>query len=124
VRVDGESESAAELQPDRYYLLGDAGSFFFDPAGDNDGFESPEAAAEWARTQTIWPDLDLAGGYTVQIVVGSEFNANQAAWEAWEGGDFPDAPPVHNYARDLGLVRDARETVRKHRRLLDRFRWR
>lgn len=36
------------LQPDRYYLLSDAGSFFFDPAGDNDGFESPEAAAEWA----------------------------------------------------------------------------
>ena len=47
----------SQLQPDRYYLLGDAGSFFFDPGGDNDGFESPEAATEWARTQTVWPDL-------------------------------------------------------------------
>ena len=53
--VGGETEGAAELQPDRYYLLGDAGSFFFDPGGDNDGFASPEAAAEWARTQTVWP---------------------------------------------------------------------
>ena len=44
--VDGETERAAELQPDRYYLLSDAGSFFFEPAGDNDGFKSPEAAAE------------------------------------------------------------------------------
>jgi hypothetical protein len=26
-----------ELRPDRYYLLSDAGSFFFDPAGDNTG---------------------------------------------------------------------------------------
>jgi hypothetical protein len=26
------------LRPDRYYLLGDAGSFFFDPAGDHEGF--------------------------------------------------------------------------------------
>jgi hypothetical protein len=30
VGVDGEMERAADLQPDRYYLLGDAGSFFFD----------------------------------------------------------------------------------------------
>jgi hypothetical protein len=114
---------AGALQPDRYYLLGDAGSFFFE-LGDNDGFESPEAAAEWARTQTTWPDLDLSDGYAVAIVLGSEFNANQAAWDAWGGGEFPDAPRVHNYARDLGLVREVPKVVRKHRKLLDRLRWR
>ena len=51
--VDGESETGAELQPDRCYLLSDAESFFFEPAGDNDGFGSPEAVAEWARAQTV-----------------------------------------------------------------------
>jgi hypothetical protein len=30
VGIDGEAERAAELQPDRYYLLSDAGSFFFE----------------------------------------------------------------------------------------------
>ena len=35
---DRETERAADLQPDRYYLLGDAGSFFFfEPDGDNVG---------------------------------------------------------------------------------------
>jgi hypothetical protein len=57
---------AAELRPDRYYLLSDAGSFFFEPSGDNEGFESPEAAAEWARTQTVWPELHLSDGYAVR----------------------------------------------------------
>lgn len=57
-------------------------------------------------------------------MLGSEFNANQAVWEAWEGGEFPDAPPVHNYARDLGLVRELPNVVGKHRRLFDRLRWR
>jgi hypothetical protein len=72
VGVDDEREMGA-LRPDRYYLLGDAGSFFFDPAGDNDGFESPAAAAEWARTQTIWPDLaqDLRDGIAA-VVLGAE----------------------------------------------------
>jgi hypothetical protein len=124
VCAGGDPEKAAELQPDRYYLLSDAGSFFFEPAGDNEGFESPEAAAEWARTQTIWPELDLSDGYAVAIVLGSEFNASQAAWEGWEGGDFPDAPPVNNYGRDLGLVREEPAAVRKHRKLLDRLKWR
>jgi hypothetical protein len=81
------------------------------PAGDNDGFASPEAAAEWARTQTVWEyrsELDFSDGCTAQIVLGSEFNANQAVWEAWDGGDLPDAPGVHNYAEDLGLVADPR----------------
>ena len=124
--ADGQAENGPGLLPRRYYLVSDAGSFYFDPAGDNDGFETPEAAAEWARWQTVWPDLDrdLSDGYSAAIVLGSEFNANQAAWESWEGGAFPDAPAVHNYARDLGLVRDARETVHKHRRLLDRLKWR
>jgi hypothetical protein len=69
-----------ELHPDRYFLLSDAGSFFFDPAGDNDGFASAEAAAEWARTQTVWPELtrDLREGVAA-VVLGSEWNANQAA---------------------------------------------
>jgi hypothetical protein len=57
VGVDGDGERAAELRPDRYYLLGDAGSFFFEPGGDNEGFRSPEAV-EWASTQTVWPELD------------------------------------------------------------------
>jgi hypothetical protein len=77
--IEGDAETDAELQPDRYYLLGDAGSFFFE-AGDNEGFESPEAAADWARTQTVWGDgseLDFSDGGTAQIVLGSEFNANQ-----------------------------------------------
>jgi hypothetical protein len=66
VRLDGEAERAAELQPDRYYVLGDAGSFFFfESAGDNEGFGSPEAAAEWTRTQTAWPELDLSDGFSV-----------------------------------------------------------
>jgi hypothetical protein len=125
VGAHDEPNERGELQPDRYYLLSDAGSFYFDPGGDNDGFDSPQAAAEWARAQTTWPELDLSDGYAVAIVLGSEFNANQAVWDAWEGGEFPDAPPVHNYARDLGLVRrDRGDVVRKHRRLLDRLRWR
>jgi hypothetical protein len=87
VGVDGEQERAAELQPARYYLLSDAGSFFFEPGGDNDGFESPEAAAEWARTQTVWPELtrDLREG-AAAVVLGAEWNANQAAQEAAEAG--------------------------------------
>jgi hypothetical protein len=29
-------------------------------------------------------------------VLGSEFNANQTVWKAWEGGELPDAPAVDN----------------------------
>jgi hypothetical protein len=91
VGVDGETERAAELQPDRYYLLSDAGSFFFEPGGDNDGFDSPEVAAEWVRTQTVWPDLaqDLRDGIAA-IVLGAEWNANQAAQENAEAAGFPE----------------------------------
>jgi hypothetical protein len=72
----------------RYYLLGDAGSFFFGPAGDNDGFESPEAAAAWARTQPVWPDLDLSDGYSVQIVIGASSTRTR------QGGRRGTAPPA------------------------------
>ncbi len=116
--ADGETEGAAELQPDRYYLLGDAGSFFFDPAGDNEGFGSPEAAAEWARTQTVWPELtrDLREGVAA-VVLGSEWAANQAAQEAAEAAGFPEGwlerlPPVRNLARRRGLPRALIEKLR------------
>jgi hypothetical protein len=106
------------LRPDRYYLLGDAGSFFFEPGGDNDGFESPEAAAEWARTQRIWPDLarDLRDGVAA-VVLGAEWNANQAAQEAAEAAGFPEGwlerlPPVRNFARRRGLPRPLMEKLR------------
>jgi hypothetical protein len=81
--VGANEQGQNRLEPGRYYLLGDAGSFYFDPAGDNDGFESPEAAVEWARTQEIWPELtrDLREG-VAPVVLGSEWNANQAAQEA------------------------------------------
>ena len=122
VGADDEREVGA-LRSDRYYIVSDAGSFFFEPGGDNDGFDRPAAAAEWARAQTAWPglELDLSDGYSVLIVLGSEFNANQAAWEAWEGGGFPDAPRVHNYAESLGLV--AKPSSAKRRQLLDRLKW-
>jgi hypothetical protein len=118
VGVDGEAQRAAELEPDRYYLLGDAGSFFFEPADDNDGFATPEAAAEWARTQTVWPDLgrDLDEGVAA-VVLGSEWNANQAAQEAAEATGFPEGwlerlPPVCNFARRPGLPRALIEKLR------------
>lgn len=61
-------------------MLGDVGSFFFDLTGDNDGFRVAVAAAEWAGTQTVWPDLgrDLDEGVAA-VVLGSEWNANQSA---------------------------------------------
>jgi len=118
VGADGETEKAADLQPDRYYLLSDAGSFFFDPAGDNEGFESPEAAVEWARTQTVWPDLgrDLRDGVAA-VVLGAEWNANQAAQEAAEAAGFPEGwlerlPRVRNFAGRWRLPRGLAEKLR------------
>jgi hypothetical protein len=115
---DDEREMGAELRPDRYYLLSDAGSFFFEPAGDNEGFGSPEAAAEWARTQTVWPDLgrDLRDGVAA-VVLGGEWNANQAAQENAEAAGFPEGwverlPPVRNFARRRGLPRALIEKLR------------
>jgi hypothetical protein len=113
VGVEGESERAPQLQPDRYYLLGNAGSFYFNPDGDNEAFESPEAALEWAKTQTVWQygsDLDFSDGLTTIIVLGSDYNANLAAWDRWaqKGGEGPyPGVPVHNYAVDLGLVTES-----------------
>jgi hypothetical protein len=118
VGVDGEAEGIAELRSDRYYLLGDAGSFFFDPAGDNDGFESAEAAAEWAGTQAIWPELtrDLREGVAA-VVLGAEWNANQEAQEAAEAAGFPEGwlerlPPVRNFAGRWLLPRGLAEKLR------------
>jgi hypothetical protein len=113
-----DEQTGTELNPNRYYLLSDAGSFYFDPAGDNDGFDSPRAAVEWARTQTIWPDLDgdLREGVAA-VVVGSEGTANQAAQEAAEAAGFPAGwlerlPPVRNYARRWRLPRAIAEKLR------------
>jgi hypothetical protein len=115
----GEREEiGTELQSDRYYLLSDAGSFFFDPAGDNEGFGSPEAAAEWARTQTVWPDLaqDLRDDVAA-VVLGAEWNANQAAQEAAEAAGFPEGwlerlPRVRNFAGCWRLPRGLAEKLR------------
>ena len=95
------------LRPDRFYVIGDAGSFYEDETCP-DGFETPEAAAEWSTRQTTWEygaELDFSDGMTSMIVKGSDLIANEAAWEEWDGeGEWPDAPAVHNYAVDLGLV--------------------
>jgi len=48
VGVDDEPPMGA-LRSDRYYLPSDAGSFFFEPECNNEGWESPEAAVAWAR---------------------------------------------------------------------------
>lgn len=83
--VDGDGQRAAELQPNRYYLLGDAGSFFFEPGGDNDGFESPEAAAEGRgrRLAPTWTCRTVTRPQSARERVQSE----PAVWECWEGGD-------------------------------------
>lgn len=123
--VDDEAERATALRPDRYFLLSDAGSFFFDPAGDNDGFASPRAAVEWARAQTVWPDLrgDLRDGLAA-VVLGTEWNANQAAQETAEAAGFPEGwlealPPVRNFAWTgavpLGLLEKLRDDPWKDR---------
>ena len=98
-----------QVQPDRYYVMSDAGSLYFD-GGHAGGFETPAAAAEWARSQTLWAygsELDFSDGVTSVIVLGSEVNAANAAWQAWadSGGQtsYPEVE-VHNYAIDLGLV--------------------
>jgi len=98
-----------ELRPDRFYVMSDAGSLYFDDEH-ADGFETAAAAAEWARGQSLWEygaELDFSDGMTSFIVLGSEVNAANAAWQAWAdaggGGPYPEVE-VHNYAIDLGLV--------------------
>ena len=100
------------LRPDRFYVMSDAGSFYSDETCP-DGFPTPEAAAEWARTQTHWgygAELDFSDGVTSCIVLGAEVNAANAALQEWAdaGGDGPyPEVEVRNYAVDLGLVADA-----------------
>ena len=97
------------LRPDRYYVISDAGSFYSDDAHE-DGFETAAAAAAWAKSQSLWAygsELDFSDGVTSAIVLGSEVNAANAAWQAWadSGGSGPyPKVDVHNYAVDLGLV--------------------
>ena len=92
--------------------MSDAGSLYFDDEH-TDGFETPAAAAEWARSQTLWAygsELAFSDGLTTVIVLGSEVNAANAAWQAWAdaGGSAPyPEVAVRNYAIDLGLVADA-----------------
>lgn len=100
------------LRPDRFYVMSDAGSFYEDETC-RDGFDTPEAAAEWARRQTLWEygsELAFADGVTSFIVLGAEVNAANAAWQEWAdaGGDGPyPEVSVHNHAIDLGLVIEA-----------------
>jgi hypothetical protein len=101
-----------ELRPDRFFVMSDAGSFYSDETCP-DGFETPEAAAEWAQRQTLWEygaELDFSDGVTSCIVLGAEVNAANAAWQAWADagadGPYPDVS-VHNHAIDLGLVIEA-----------------
>jgi hypothetical protein len=51
--------------PQRFYVLSDGGSVYFDETDGAVGFESPKAAAEWARRQTTWAygsELDFSDG--------------------------------------------------------------
>jgi hypothetical protein len=107
-----EKEAEPSFRPDRYYVIGDAGSLYLDPeTGEGaEGFETPRAAADWARRQATWPELPelFSDGVSAIIALGNDLNANAAAWDAWDGrGDWPDAPAVHNHARDLGLVTES-----------------
>ena len=73
------------MRPDRYYVMSDAGSLYFDDEH-ADGFETPAAAADWARAQTLWKygsELDFSDGVTSVIMLGSEVNSANDAWQAW-----------------------------------------
>jgi len=99
------------LRPDRFYVIGDAGSFYEDETCP-DGFETPVAAADWARTQTHWgygAELDFSDGVTSAIVLGRDVNAANEAWEQWaEDTSQPYLEVrVHNHAIELGLVTEA-----------------
>jgi len=103
-------EGEPRFEADRFYVLSDAGSFYFDDSAGRDGFATPQSAVEWARRQAVWEygaDLDFSDGVTSIIALGAELNANAAVWEAWDGGEWPDAPGVHNFALDIGLVTEA-----------------
>ena len=86
--------------------LSDVGSTYWDTAtGEGaDGFETAQAAAEWARRQTTWAygsELDFSDGVSAIIARGDELSANEAAAEAWadRGADLDDLaslPGVRN----------------------------
>ena len=60
-------EGEPRFRSDRYYVLSDARSVYFDASEGRDGFATPQAAAEWARRQTVWEygvDLDFSDGVT------------------------------------------------------------
>jgi len=109
----GEEADPEALLPGRFYVMSDGGSTYSDDAtGEGvDGFDTPEAAAEWARRQTLWKygsELDFSDGVTSVIVLGADVNDANAAWQAWAevgGGPYPEVS-VRNRAVDLGLVTD------------------
>lgn len=74
--VSGLADLEELLLPDRFYVMSDASSIYCDDTtGEGvDGFDTPEAAAEWARRQTIWrygSELDFSDGVTSVIVLGA-----------------------------------------------------
>lgn len=89
--------------------MSDAGSLYFDDEHP-DGFETPSAAAEWARGQTLWSygsELDFSDGVTSVIVLGSEVNAANEAWQAWADAGrrrpYPEIE-VRNFAAEQALL--------------------
>ncbi len=104
-----DTQGEPSYRDDRYHLIADSGSLYYDPAtGEGaDGFQTPEAAAEWAKRQATWPELSelLADGLSAIIALGAELNANNEAWDEWDGeGAWPGVPRVQNWAIGLGLV--------------------
>lgn len=98
------------LRPDRYYVIGDAGGFYEDETC-RGGFETPEAAAEWARRQTTWQygaELDFSDGMTSIIALGADLIRSEEAWETWDGdlNNLPEGAGVRNYAVDLELTEE------------------
>ena len=102
------TEGEPTFRPDRYFLLSDGGSLYYDPATNEgaDGFETPEQAAAWARTQRDWPELPdfLDDGMSATVALGADLNANDAWTAAWadRDGDLDElagAPPVRNHYR-------------------------
>ena len=94
------------LDPDRFYVVADSGSFYFEPGGDNDGFETVGAAIAWAAWQLHWPELPdfLDDGMSATVALGRDLNLNEAwtaAWAARDGDldELADAPPVRNHYR-------------------------
>ena len=106
--MDDTTECEPTFRPARYFLLSDGGSLYYDPETNAgaDGFETPEQAAAWARTQGSWPELldFLDDGMSATVALGADLNANDAWTAAWadRDGDLDElagAPPVRNFYR-------------------------